>query len=295
MTTGKREQISGTTLPQTTDILFSPSGNRMVVISEPGRNSRTYSLGTITKNDQGNISVEQTLLPSAIENYKFDTAENILFYTITNSNSTTGYSFDINTNDTTKLFEVPFTQIVTLWYPDNDSNYIYNKASSLFDGYLYKIVENNKLEKVANGRGLTAKISKKYVLVGTTLENERNTILIESEKKQPVAISTSGYPEKCVFAQTNDAVLWCTDSVFTPSGQHPDDWYQGSFSFDDNLWKVDLSSGVGTLVDTFDDEGNLVIDTINTTISDDDSFLFFINKIDGTLWVYNLRSLETTN
>ncbi|MFZ1019925.1 MAG: hypothetical protein WAN61_02985, partial [Minisyncoccia bacterium] len=73
-------------------------------------------------------------------------------------------------------------------------------------------------------------------------------------------------------------------------GQYPDSWYQGTVSFSDQFWKIDLTTGNTTmLVDPITITGNQEIDGIKLALDDGENYLFFVNKKDSYLWELSLK------
>ena len=72
---------------------------------------------------------------------------------------------------------------------------------------------------------------------------------------------------------------------YVPSGTYPDSWYQGTVSFNDAIWKIDAGTGTTTKITT-GAEG--LIDATDLAITPDNSYLFVVNKIDGSLWSLDL-------
>ncbi len=90
-------------------------------------------------------------------------------------------------------------------------------------------------------------------------------------------------PEKCSWSSVTNVVCGIPQTI--SSGVYPDDWYQGTQSFSDNLWSIDISSGATT--DILNPTQSF--DMIHVRTSPDGNYAYFINKTDGTLWSYRLK------
>ena len=64
------------------------------------------------------------------------------------------------------------------------------------------------------------------------------------------------------------------------SGISPDDWYRGAVAFRDNIVEIDIAAGrAATLAGS-----EAALDITMPVISPDGTYLFFVDKHDGTLW-----------
>jgi DNA-binding beta-propeller fold protein YncE len=68
------------------------------------------------------------------------------------------------------------------------------------------------------------------------------------------------------------------------SGQYPDDWYQGLVTFNDSFWSIDTAQNSTTNIVSPSQK----FDARDLLVSPDGAYLYFINKIDGTLWSYRM-------
>jgi hypothetical protein len=74
------------------------------------------------------------------------------------------------------------------------------------------------------------------------------------------------------------------------TGSYPDTWYQGEVSFRDQIWKIDLKTGNGTmLVDPITISNGEEIDGTKLMMDDGENYLFFVNKKDSFLWEFSLK------
>jgi len=144
--------------------------------------------------------------------------------------------------------------------------YIYPKPSSGVVGVLYEIV-GSSLRKVVEGEGLVAKAGPNNLVAfsfGINFSDTRNTIA-----------------DKCVVA----SFVYCGVPQFTPNGTYPDDWYKGLVSFNDSLVVFEIESDSDQTLPLSES-----VDITNITLNSDESLLSFVNKKDGSLWVYKLPS-----
>ena len=92
-------------------------------------------------------------------------------------------------------------------------------------------------------------------------------------------------PEKCVFSKTDENKIYCAVPISMPSAKYPDEWYQGLISFSDNLWQINVNTGIAKIIFYKSD-----FDITNLFTDKNENYLFFTNKKDSTLW-----SLQISN
>jgi hypothetical protein len=74
-----------------------------------------------------------------------------------------------------------------------------------------------------------------------------------------------------------------------PSGNYPDDWYKGSVSFVDNIYKVDLS--LPAIQAIYKLPTDQAIDATNLFLDAKEENLYFTNKSDYYLWGLTIKGL----
>ena len=79
-------------------------------------------------------------------------------------------------------------------------------------------------------------------------------------------------------------MLYCALPINISSSNQPDDWYQGVASFDDGIWSKNITTGESKSI-----LSRFGADIMNIFISDDENYLIFTNKNDGTLWSLKLK------
>ncbi|MFY9493024.1 MAG: hypothetical protein WAP55_00855 [Minisyncoccia bacterium] len=199
-----------------------------------------------------------------------------------------GNTFKITTakSDLSGAKNITATKIPDLvldWYSEN-SVALKTKPSGLAWGLLYNLdLKTKKISRIAgNVYGLTSLFSPsgKKVLISETEEDGFDLKLrsINLEKNTQSAINEFALPEKCVWSQ-DDRTLLC--SIIKTSNDYimPDDYYKRKIKSDgEEIIRINLDTGQKQKMI----EG--VFDAANMFLAPDESYLFFINKIDGRLY-----------
>lgn len=114
-----------------------------------------------------------------------------------------------------------------------------------------------------------------------------------SNKTTTRTLSLKTLASKCGWG-SNNFLICATPKRFPPGSNYlPDTWFQGSVRFEDTLMEINTSSLTETEFFSFEEQYGL-FDVTNITISDENSFISFINKRNGELWIIK-RALLPTN
>lgn len=166
----------------------------------------------------------------------------------------------------------------------------YTKASASSSGYGFLVGgTSGAFERVVGPlRGLTmlASPSGESILYSYLSGSAVRTEVLDTATREATSIPLGTLPEKCVWAPDESSVYCAAPRSFP--GTTPDDWYQGAVSYSDRIWKIDLAGRVAVLVVDPSTVAQVDIDAIALAIDPQADVLTFVNKKDGSLWVYDL-------
>lgn len=296
------EKVTNTTVQQVTNAMFSSNGNKVLFekLSE-GEESIDSFIGEIVLEIEEGGAEEKILQiqPYSILSSFFSLSpdENSFAYLTQNQNSSNLYVGDFNSNEEI-IFQSPIKEWVIEWSSDNLIS-MFTKPSSSIPGYGYLLnTSNGSTEKVLNQiDGLTFKSNSEGDSViysetrgGTIALKYKN---LDSNETRTFAVST--FPEKCAFSKTDSLIVYCGIPRSFPGASYPDDWYKGRVSFEDMLWKINLSTGRSESIYNFstNDYGNF--DIVNMQVTEEDQFITFKNRNDLTLWSLNLEAMNNSD
>ncbi len=190
----------------------------------------------------------------------------------------------------TILFSSPISGWLIDWSNDKSAT-LTSKPSGIANGIVFLIdVITGKLTKIASGNGITALTSPD--LLRTIVAEGGDSIstrIVSNTDRIETNLSLRTLPEKCVWAKTENAIIFCAVPRVISPNTYPDAWYQGLITFTDIIWKINTRTGFTEIVGDLENSYNQKIDAINLTISSDDSYLAFINKKDLSLWGLRLK------
>ena len=283
METGSEVRLSNITIVNPESAQFSIDGTMVAIRSGYGTQN-TIELITLSGE---NSATKETLLPKMLD-FQFNTAGELL-YTEYNQAGLLARSLNTSTKISRTLFSVPFQNATIIWSKKATTpNFVYPKPSAKLSGYLYQITNGTLIRQEAAGNGLMAEANNTYTVHSITTAREpisyvtnrfNNTI-----SKLPILVQ----PDKCVFMNLNEDTLFCGFEETNRNYEFPDNWFKGLASFSDMIWKIDLNRNLAAkLIDPKDTTGR-EIDMIKMNISTNDQVLYFMNKNDNTLWMYEI-------
>lgn len=165
----------------------------------------------------------------------------------------------------------------------------YTKASSQSEGFGFTVSSSGVFDRILGPyRGLTLlpSSSGKQVAYSYLTGQSVTAGILDVEKRTTTTLPIALLPEKCVWAK-DELSVYCAVPR-TMSGTWPDSWYQGTVSFSDRIWKIDLASRTAILIVDPLVVADVAIDAVSLSLDDASDVLLFTNKKDGSLWAYDL-------
>ncbi|MCR4285697.1 MAG: hypothetical protein NUW00_02250 [Candidatus Kaiserbacteria bacterium] len=283
LVSGAESLISGTTLPGTREALFAKDGAQVAISIFDGAELKTL-VGSA--GESATQSFTGVTLPKGAQNIYFDTATNTLMYTLKSETGISGYSYNTKKETGIQLFSIPLRDVTVLW--GGESIHVYTTPTASQTGYLYKISKNELTYVAEGGRGLMGFVFNDAPIVTTSEETGIISSIVTSGIKTPLPVAV--IPEKCVGDET---FLYCAvPRDFGNMETFPDNWYKGVTSYSDTLWEIDIDNSIATVLSNFELESGRQIDVSKIGISEDNTRLYFINKNDNTLWMFDSRVLS---
>lgn len=280
---GEERRLSGTTVAKATRADISKDGTLVAIASPTNSKNLNLVLGTLSTSTATDLTL--TSFSKSVSDFSIASSGELLF-TETKDTSTLGLAYNAKTAKETTIFSVPYRDSRVVWgEAGNDSHYVYPKASYALEGFLYEAKNNTLTRLPADGFGFTAKANDD-IIVYTTSENQVPTTRIYNRNTAQVRnLDSYTLPEKCLLPETG-AVIVCAQEAATPVYESPDAWYQGVVSFKDTVYIINTDEFTAEVVtDTFK-ESSREIDATMLEIGDSQRNLYFINKNDNTLWMY---------
>jgi len=283
LTSGEEIRVSNVTIPTAETAVFSASG-RFVAVRSGFTNKNEVLL--VDLNDLSSIKSE--VLPYNIDNFTFSVTDELLFTEITTTGAR-GRALNPSTKAIREIFTVPFQAITMVWSQDGVTpHYVYPKASSRLLGFLYAVSGDSIIRMPISGTGLTAKASADYIGFSQLVNLNQQSFVYSTKTGVVSSAPIMLTPEKCVFTHRNNATLYCGYEITDYPYTFPDDWYKGTKVFSDRIWSINFNTQSATQIISPPVSVGRELDITDMSIGLDDKMLYFTNKNDRTLWLYEI-------
>lgn len=280
--TGVENRISATTIAGINTALISNTGEYVVMSNKNNKNSKLF----ISKISTTTEEIVPEELSSQVDQFKISLSGNNLLYTTKENFGLAGYSYNLKSGSNKEIFKLPFHEAVMQWGNEaSDTHYFYPKSSYLLEGYLYKVKDGKTSRLPIEGFGLTALANDNIAIYSAGTNSVHKNYVYNLSLNTRSEVPFTFLPEKCLLALKSTKIICAWENKKLPL-EFPDAWYKGSMSYQDSIWIIygnDLSSTL--VVDTLKESGRGV-DITNLSIGNSEKALYFINKNDNTLWMY---------
>lgn len=288
LATGKETRTSTRTFGQTVAAHFDRTGDWTVIEVESGATTRSY-----VYSPSGNSNPYE--LPAGSHSFYFDSTGS-LNYAVPTSSGTIAYSFDLASEQESESWRVAFSDIDVRWASPARA-FIVNRPTGTQKSGIF-LMENGRLETI-----VAPKFSLSAVLSGagdrllyTYFESSAGamiTLLLDLANGEERPVPFVAISEKCTTLSTQAFV--CASSFELMDDRAAlNRWYSGELTSSDTLWREGDTAGSATYLDFLSDRAGFVVDVEKIAVSADDRTLFFTNKINDALWMYEMRPAETT-
>ena len=277
--TGQETRLTNTTIPVATTGYLNADASAMVVVRGlPGE--RAVLIGQRTGD-----TLDQTSLPPTAENFIF-TSTSTLVYTVADQSGSRGYEYNLTTDTQRELFAVPFSDIDV--HITSNAVYVSNQPATGLEGALYE-VRGTTLTPVSNPHfGFVALVTDSQYARSSVREGQLQSVIASLTNTETTLIAPVVVPEKCTW---RDATLLCASPFSVDTPNYIENWYQGVVRSNDVLWQIDPNTGGAQMLDNPETVLGRPLDMerlSGTTAGE----LFFINRLDNSLWRYVERTQE---
>ena len=299
-------RLSNSLITKVHEAFFGNDG-KSVIMRYVKTNSDTITsfVLDLSKSVQGSATSSVASLPNGkfmapeIKDMKISSSAKSVFY-ITNTGdfsnrAAVGSVFDFQKNTSSDVFLSQFSEWLPLYF-DGTTALLQTKASQNVPGFLYSFtIKTGNMQKIIGEiNGLTALPSpdNQKILYSASTRGGIALFVYNRKDSSTKSVALQTLPEKCVWKKDSVSIYCAVPSPF-PSGEYPDKWYQGAVSFEDNIWKIDATTGKTMSIFVPKSITVKPLDMTTLTLSPSEDFLFFINKRDSSLWAFDLLNGES--
>lgn len=291
----EERKFTTTIIPAVHDAYFGNKGESVILryLKTDDKTIETFA-GILPKEILGgdttvNTEIKGSFLPENLPDLSISSDALSMFYLFNIGDGTVGITSGLMGEKKAQIFNSPFTDWLSQ-YPNSKMVTLTTKPSSSVPGYMYAIDPAKKdFNKVlGNINGLTTLTSPNGKIV--LYSNDTLTLnLLDLSTGGSTLLGLKTLPEKCVWGKNSDAV-YCSVPKYVDQLGYPDVWYQGEVSFADQIWKIDATTGIATIIaDPVSLQGGEDVDGTKLSLDDGENYLFFVNKKDSYLWKLDLK------
>jgi hypothetical protein len=288
--TGLEERISATTIPSAQKAAFS--GNGQFVMIESGFGSgKEFIVGEINRESS---SLTNTQIAEPVSSFS-GTNDNRFLYSIQTNSSVIGKIFNPRELTNQTIFTLPFREASIEWgSAPSDSHYVYPKSTRQLESLLYRIKNGAISRTPIDGYGMSATGNDDYVLFSRQEGENYQTYFSNTNSGTNSLAPLTQIPEKCDMSEDEYPVVVCANTQLSFTNLLPDSWYKGEVASTDNLWEYNLISGSANLLVNVEQSSGRQLDIVNIAMNEDASNVYFTNRQDRTLWLYE-RTVSDIN
>lgn len=297
--TGKEVRITNETLPRVHDAHFGTNAKTVVFRYVDSLGAVKTQLREVYIDPAKSTEISGSLsegesLPDNVTALSISPDGNTLFYLTTDeSGNALGRVIDLPTRTTRTVFFFPFSE----WIPEvlrGGLIRLTTKASALYGGYSYAYDPSTKTLKkmIDENFGLTTNYSPSGKRVIYSAIVSKNLVLgnasfPDDEEDHAPVFGFTTLPEKCAWAP-DETRVYCGVTEFLGNKMLPDDWYKGTFTFDDTIWSFDFRMNSSDEIARPGELAGVSVDVTDPFVTKDGSTLIFTDKKEGYLWALTL-------
>lgn len=278
---GKETRISSKTVPLSRKAAITPDGAFVMVQSHsgPGRQTVVTSIGTGT---QSSITLNENIVDFAA------TDNDTFLYSVKTGNSVVAKHYYPISDSSETLFTVPFREATIIWGDTaSDVHYAYPHPTGQLEGFAYKFQGGVMSRTPIDGYGLSTYGNESFIIYSKQVEAEYTSFGYNQNTNQTASMPFTVLPEKCVTSSFADNYFICAAADTEFGINSPDDWYKGAVSYNDNVWQINAERGNATLILNPQQEVGRELDMLHLKMLGAESFIYFVNKTDQTLWMFD--------
>lgn len=271
------------------NVLWSPDRNKVIsVFSSPeGKNSFVYYDYLTKTGSQLSSNVDQVawqLSGNKIFYKYYDSRKKIATINISNPDGTDWQKLAEVNHQFTSIAQIPKSSSVSFWNRADGFNPTAFESAPTVPGQKKTILA----EKY--GADFLWSPDGNLALVSTVTDKGSSRLQTATVNFNGGEYKNLEFPtiaSKCAWSNDSRTIYCALPGGIPDTAVMPNDYWNRKFSTTDTFWKIDATTGEKNRIIEIDKIGSK-LDAINFFLNSDESFLFFINQIDGKLYRISL-------
>lgn len=275
----KQEKISNLTIVGILEALWSPARDRAAVFYLDQETLKGFlHIGTSSV----------AILPQNLKSFSWSPDGKSLSYLIFKDDRLNLVSGDSAAKNIKNIFSTPVLDAQISWV-SADKIAMQTAPSGAAEGFIFLYSRaSGSFQKILGAIfGLTSLWSpdSSRILISSTNSAGRNLRLAVTDTSGKILFNSNlaTLPEKCTWADNKEIYCALPRDISTEN-IWPDEYLRGEVNTTDSLVKVNIEKK--EIEGIFTEEG---FDVSSLILSKDKNYLFFINRVDGTLWSLKIK------
>ncbi len=294
-----QKRISNTTVPKIYEALWVEKGDSLILryLKSDNETIETFyaKLGKNQSSAEEGAPVaelEGVFLQTDIKEIAVSPSKTSIFSIIPDTKGSIGTISLPDGTKKSKMFSLPLKEFLVSW-PKESTLLLETKPSGSVPGYAYTLDSKsgafNKVLGDILGLTILANPTLSHIIYSESKQGKVFLNVLDIKKEIVAVTPFQTLPEKCVWSKKEKMVFYCAVPDNPVSGVYPDIWYQGSVSFSDKIWKINLETNATELVLDTTREIKTDVDATLLSFNEKENYLTFINKKDSSLWGIQLN------
>ncbi len=287
----KAKRISIETIPRIQEAFFMNNGASLIAryLDRDQLTIQTYEARLVPgkgTTSPGTYTLEGSFLPQNISDFSVSPSGASFFYLIPRNTGASGYVRTAGTKNVSLVFDSPAKEWLSVWSSDRSLEVV-SRPSSGVPSYSYtidpKISSVQELFSPKNGLTILGSPDQSLLLYSET-ESGLSSRLFFRKTNQVAGFKVATLPDKCAWENSSKHFLVCAIPVKPKNALLPDEWYMGSVSYDDEIWRFDITNNTGEQIASLNQFTLGPVDVMRPFITPDNKYFIFMSKKDLTLW-----------
>ena len=293
----EQERISNTTIPKVYETFWNKSGDSLIAryLDEETEDVISFYARLTKKEKSENMksdiySFDGSFLQKNITGVSVSDSGKNLFYVLKKKDGSSLIKSAFGTTENIEILDSPLREWLVEWF--GNGYLLKTKPTYKTGGFVYQLNNGGNMTKLlgdVNGVVALGRTDGTALLYSESTDNSFNLFSFNLADGKITKINMKTLPDKCVWSKKSKTIVYCAIPSSISSGEYPDDWYQGSVSFDDTLWIIDMDINLGSIIANPNVYSEPSVDGINLILSENEDYLIFTNKKDYSLWGINLN------
>lgn len=293
------QRLTNTTIPKIIRAFWLPNGSGFIAQTISQNEIIETSFVKLNKNS---TSSDETLTPFSTTISKLPVGikeitikpdgSKIFYYTSDRGAYSRWFLANPDGTKSENIKNHPLVEWTPKWLSNNNIS-MQTKGSYATAGYNYLFnAQTGIIEKIGIGTfGISTNTNNSGNLSLVSFGGRNvGLFVVNNESVTSTTTKINTIAEKCAWmTKTKVPTFLCGVPVYLETGNYPDDWYKGIVSTQDYIEKFDVINDVYYKVADLTLISNEIIDVVDPSISPDDNYLIFRNKIDGFLWMLRIE------